>query len=298
LTVATAAPAVRIDWQALALRHWPLLLGAFVMLGPTLVSMARGPWSLESSVHGPIVVATGLWLILRRADDIRALMSPGSAAVTIAGLAIAVPAYVFGRAFDFISIEVSALLLAFLCVAHAYFGMKVVRMMWFPIFYLAFIIPIPGWILDTVTQPLKTFVSTVVTSGLAELGYPIARVGVTLYVAGYQLLVEDACAGLNSLVSLSAIGLFYIYMLRGSNWRYSMFMLLLVVPIAIAANCVRVAALVLITYHFGDAMAQGYLHNFAGMVTFTSALLFIFLVDKLLTPLRDALADKPGDVAA
>ncbi len=295
--MATAAPAVRIDWQALALRHWPLLLGAMVMLVPTLVSMARGPWSLESSVHGPIVVATGLWLILRRADDIRALMAPGSAAVTIAGLVIAVPAYVFGRAFDFISIEVSGLLLAFLCVAYAYFGMKVVRMMWFPIFYLAFIIPIPGWILDTVTQPLKTFVSTVVTSGLAELGYPIARVGVTLYVAGYQLLVEDACAGLNSLVSLSAIGLFYIYMLRGSNWRYSMFMLLLVVPIAIAANCVRVAALVLITYHFGDAMAQGYLHNFAGMVTFTSALLFIFLVDKLLTPLRDALADKPGAVA-
>ncbi len=141
------------------------------------------------------------------------------------------------------------------------------------------------------TQPLKIFVSTVVTNGLAELGYPIARVGVTLYVAGYQLLVEDACAGLNSLVSLSAIGLFYIYMLRGSNWRYSMLH-----AVAGGADChrgqlVRVAALVLITYHFGDAMAQGYLHNFAGMVTFTSALLFIFLVDKLLTPLRNALVE-------
>ena len=286
-------PAARIDWQALLMRHWPLLVGAVAMLVPTLVSMARGPWSLESGVHGPIVVATGLWLILRRADDIRTMMTPGNPALTIAGLLVAVPAYVFGRAFDFISIEVSALLLALLSVAHAYFGMKVIRMMWFPIFYLAFVIPVPGWVLDTVTQPLKIFVSTVVTDGLAYVGYPIARIGVTLYVAGYQLLVEDACAGLNSLVSLSAIGLFYIYMLRGSNWRYSIFMLLLVVPIAIAANCVWVAALVLITYHFGDAMAQGYLHNFAGMVTFTSALLFIFLIDKLLTPLRDALDNSP-----
>ena len=289
---------VRTNWPALAQQHWPLLLGAVAMLLPTLVSMARGPWSLESGVHGPIVVATGLWLLLRRAADIRTVMTPGNPAVTIVGLLVAVPAYIFGRAFDFISIEISALLLALLSVAHAYLGMKVVRMMWFPIFYLAFVIPVPGWVLDTVTQPLKIFVSTVVTVGLAELGYPIARVGVTLYVAGYQLLVEDACAGLNSLVSLSAIGLFYIYMLRGSNWRYSMLMLLLVVPIAIAANCVRVAALVLITYHFGDAMAQGYLHNFAGMVTFTSALLFIFLVDKLLTPLRDALADGPEVQAA
>lgn len=292
--MATAAPVSRIDWQALAYRHWPLLLGAAVMLIPTLVSMARGPWSLESGVHGPIVVATGLWLVLRRAGDIRAAMSPGNPVLTAAGLLVAIPAYVFGRAFDFISIEVTALLLALLCVAHAYLGMKVVRMMWFPIFYLAFVIPVPGWLLDTVTQPLKIFVSTVVTDSLALIGYPIARVGVTLYVAGYQLLVEDACAGLNSLVSLSAIGLFYIYVLRGSNLRYSMLMLLLVVPIAIAANCVRVAALVLITYHFGDAMAQGYLHNFAGMVTFTSALLFFFLVDKLSTPLRDALARRPG----
>ena len=62
------------------------------------------------------------------------------------------------------------------------------------------------------------------------------------------------------------------------------------VPIAIAANMIRVAALVLITYHFGNAAAQGYLHNFAGMVTFTSALLFIFLVDKILTPVRNSLA--------
>ncbi|MBC7521769.1 MAG: exosortase V [Sandarakinorhabdus sp.] len=260
------------------------------MVLPTLVSMARGPWSLESGVHGPIVVATGLWLVYRRKDAIFEMMEPGAPWLTFLGLAIAVPLYVFGRAFDFISVEVAALLLTLLSVAHAYFGLKVLRMMWFPIFYLGFVIPIPGWLLDTVTQPLKLFVSQVVTEGLSYLGYPIGRVGVTIYVASYQLLVEDACAGLNSLVSLSAIGLFYVYMLRGSNIRYSILLLLLVIPIAIAANCVRVAALVLITYHFGNAAAQGYLHNFAGMVTFTSALLFIFLVDKLLTPVRNALA--------
>ena len=286
-----------LRWPEFARRHWPLVVGMLAMVLPTLVSMARGPWSLESGVHGPIVVATGLWLIYRRKDAIFEMMEPGVPWLTFLGVAIAVPLYVFGRAFDFISIEVAALLLTLLSVAHAYFGLKVLRMMWFPIFYLGFVIPIPGWLLDTVTQPLKLFVSQVVTDGLSYLGYPIGRVGVTIYVASYQLLVEDACAGLNSLVSLSAIGLFYVYMLRGSNIRYSMLLLLLVIPIAIAANCVRVAALVLITYHFGNAAAQGYLHNFAGMVTFTSALLFIFLVDKLLTPVRNALASDEEAVA-
>ncbi|KAB7649117.1 exosortase V [Polymorphobacter fuscus] len=261
---------------------------------PTLVSLARGPWSMESGVHGPIVVATGGWLIARRLPDIRAYRRDGSFALALAGVLVAIPLYAFGRAYDFISIETAALLLALVSVAYYYLGAVVIRMLWFPIFYLGFVIPIPGWVLDTVTQPLKLLVSEVVTNGLAAFGYPVARVGVTIYVASYQLLVEDACAGLNSLVSLSAIGLFYVYMLRGSNWRYSMLLLALVVPIAIAANMIRVAALVLITYHFGNAAAQGYLHNFAGMVTFTSALLFIFLVDKLLTPVRNALApDRP-----
>lgn len=275
-----------------ALRYWPLLVGLLAMVVPTLVSMARGPWSLESGVHGPIVIATGLWLIYRRKDQIAAMMEPGAAWVTMLGLAVSVPLYIFGRAFDFISIEVAALLLTILAVAHAYVGLKVLRMMWFPIFYLGFVIPIPGWVLDGITQPLKQFVSQLVTETLARFDYPVARVGVTIYIASYQLLVEDACAGLNSLVSLSAIGLFYVYMLRGSNIRYSILLLALVIPVAIAANCVRVAALVLITYHFGNAAAQGYLHNFAGMVTFTSALLFIFLIDKLLTPVREALASR------
>lgn len=273
-----------------------MVVGLVSMLLPTLFSLARGPWSLESGVHGPIVVATGLWLIYRRKDEIVRLMEPGRPWITAIGLTIGVSAYIFGRAFDFISVEVAALLLTFLAVGHAYVGMRVVRMLWFPIFYLGFVIPIPGWLLDAVTLPLKSLVSQVVTDVLGWFGYPIARQGVTIYVGSYQLLVEDACAGLNSLVSLSAIGLFYVYMLRGSNIRYSILLLALVIPIAIAANMVRVAALVLITYHFGNAAAQGYLHNFAGMVTFTSALLFIFLIDKLLTPVRNALASSP-DVA-
>lgn len=292
--MATIASPARLDWRALASRHWLVLLGILAMVVPTFMSLARGPWSLESGVHGPIVVATGLWLIFRRMPEIRAGMVPGSIPVTIAGLAVAVPVYAFGRAFDFISLEVAGMLLALAFTAYAYVGGAVMRSMWFPIFYLGFVIPVPGWILDVVTQPLKILVSEVVTHILTLFGYPIARSGVTLYVANYQLLVEDACAGLNSLVSLSAIGLFYVYMLRGSNWRYSIVLLALVVPIAIAANIIRVMALVLITYHFGDAAAQGYLHNFAGMVTFTSALLFIFLVDKLLTPLRNRLAS-PGE---
>lgn len=287
-----AVPRSITDWRRALSVHIALVIGAAVIFFPTIASLGAGPWSTESGVHGPLVLATGAWLILRRMSEIRAIAVPGSLALAVAAMVVAVAGYVFGRAFDFISIEVAAMLLAFGAVAYSFCGAAVLRLMWFPIFYLAFMIPIPGWVLDTVTQPLKAFVSQAVTGVLGQFGYPVARVGVTIYVAQYQLLVEDACAGLNSLISLTSIGLFYVYVMRNTNWRYSLLLLALVIPIAILANCIRVAALVLITYYFGDAAAQGFLHKFAGMVTFTSALLFIFAVDAALTPVRDWLETK------
>lgn len=273
-----------------------MALGVASLGVPTLISLARGPWQEESGVHGVIVLVTGLWLIMRRWDDIVRMRKPGHPVISAVLLAMAMLVYVAGRAFEFISVEVAAVLLAMVAVFHQYWGGAALRLLWFPIFYLGFVVPLPGWFLDQITLPLKEFVSWLVTAGLSQLDYPIARLGVTLYVGAYQLLVEDACAGLNSLVSLSAIGLFYVYLLRGSNAAYSMLLLAMVIPIAILANCVRVAALVLITYYLGNAWAQGYLHNFAGMVTFVSALLLIFLLDWILTPLRERLESR--EVAA
>ncbi len=280
------------DWRSFLRSSWPLALGMAALALPTLASLAQGPWQEESGVHGVIVLVTGIWLLLRRWDDIVRLRRPGHPLLTAVLLGAALLLYVGGRAFEFISIEAAALLLAMVGVIQQYWGLAVLRLLWFPIFYLGFVVPLPGWVLDQITLPLKEFVSWLVTGGLAQLDYPIGRLGVTLYVGPYQLLVEDACAGLNSLVSLSAIGLFYVYLLRGSNAVYSMLLLAMVIPIAIAANCVRVAALVLITYYLGNAWAQGYLHNFAGMVTFVSALLFIFMLDWILTPLRNSLAQR------
>jgi exosortase B len=284
------------DVQTLVKRHWPLWIGVALLAVPTLIALAQGPWQEESGVHGIIVLVTGLWLVWRRQAELLAVEQPGAPLVTALIMALALPLYVAGRAFEFISIETAGLLLAMVGVAHQYLGTAALKLLWFPIVYLGFVVPLPGWFLDTITLPLKELVSQVVTDGLAAVGYPVGRLGVTLYIGSYQLLVEDACAGLNSLVSLSAIGLFYVYLMRGSNPVYSALLLAMVIPIAVAANCVRVAALVLITYHFGNAMAQGYLHNFAGMVTFVSALLFIFVLDWLFTPLRRRLA-RGGDAS-
>jgi exosortase B len=283
----TVATEVRASGLLATARRYPVLaVGLLAMLLPTLYAMATQSWTREEGVHGPLVLATAVWLVWRSWDELVAEARPGNLALAAPALVLMGVAYAFGRAFDFLMIEVAALLGALLVLAYAFAGLGVLKKMWFPILYLGFLIPLPGWLLDQLTQPLKILVSDVVTWILSAVGYPIVQVGVTLYIAQYQLLVEDACAGLNSIISLTAVGLFYIYLLHNASWRYALLLFAFLLPIAIAANVVRVIILVLLTYYAGNEVAQGYLHDFAGIVTFVSALLLIFLLDTLLTPVR------------
>ena len=113
-------------------------------------------------------------------------------------------------------------------------------------------------------------------------GYPIARSGIVLNVGQYQLLVADACSGLNSMFSLSALGLVYLYLMRYRSFVHVGLLVACILPIAFAANIVRVMILVLVTYHFGDEAGQGFIHGFAGMILFLVALLMLFGFDSLL----------------
>lgn len=292
MDMATQSIRARPAFLPVLAQHWPIFIGLAVLLGPTLFGVATQSWTGEAGVHGPIVLATGIWLFARRWKELLSIRRAGGLGLTLAVLIPSLLVYAFGRGFGFLALEALALLGVFVAVFYASFGLEAVKRMWFPIVYLLFVVPIPGWVITTLTAPMKEYVSSSATWLLGHAGYPIVREGVTLYVAQYQLLVEDACAGLNSLISLTAISLFYIYILHNASWRYALFLMLWIIPVALAANLVRVIILVLITYHFGNAAAQGFLHSTAGLVMFATALLGIFLVDSLMTPVRKWLTGK------
>ena len=77
--------------------------------------------------------------------------------------------------------------------------------------------PAPDWIIDAATVPLKVLISDLVTRILYAAGYPVAQNGVMIMIGSYQLLVKDACSGMNSIFALSAIGVFYVYAFRWTS---------------------------------------------------------------------------------
>jgi exosortase B len=267
-------------------RPWlAVLAGLALLYVPTYVELAHGLWHDDAYAQGPIVLAVFAWLMWR---DRAAWLEPHGAAAPIRGsilLAAGLALYVVGRSQAITVFEVASHIPVIVGVLLLLRGPRTVRALGFALFFLFFLVPMPGFILDSVTAPLKGFVSAVVEVLLHALGYPVARSGVVLTVGQYQMLVADACSGLNSLYSLFALGLLYVHLIGPASRLRTAVVMLAIVPIAVAANVVRVLALVLITYHFGDAVGEGFLHGVAGMLVFSAALAMITGLDTLLRPL-------------
>jgi exosortase len=262
-----------------------LALGVLAIAAPTLAFVARESWSTEQGAHGPIVLATGLWLLVRLWPDAEEVAQRPPVWRVATLLVLTLVAYLLARVAQVVEIEGYFMYASLLVALYGLIGGPAMRRLWFPLFYLAFMFPPPDTIVYAITLPMKTGVSQVAISILHALGYPIAGQGVMIYVGQYELLVAAACSGLNSIISLSAISLFYIYMRHEAEWRYAAFLVLLIVPVALIANLARVMILILLTYHAGDAAAQGFLHNFAGILMFAVALLTIFALDAAIKPI-------------
>lgn len=262
-----------------------LALGLAALMLPTMIEVARVSWSTEQGGHGPIVLATGAWLLWRELKAAKVEPRPGQ---LIPGLVLLVPLvalFVVARITGVLEIEAFAMYGALIASAYLLFGGAVIRAIWFPLVYLAFTLPPPDSVVAAVTQPIKIGISHWAVTLLHALGYPVASSGVTIQIGQYQLLVAAACAGLNSIVTLGALCLFYVYLRHRSNFTAFLVISVAAIPIAIVSNFIRVLVLVLVTYYLGESAAQGFVHDFAGLLMFAVALLTVFAVDQLATPL-------------
>ena len=265
--------------------NWLLSVGIAAVLVPTMVLVAQLSWGTEQGAHGPIVVATGLWLLARQWHLIDNVKHPPSTRRVVCIVVPLLFLYYLSSVTQIIEIQGFLMYGLLVTALYSFVGGKAIKLLAFPLFYLLFAFPPPDTVVAIVTQPLKIGISKVAIELLYAAGYPIAGAGVTIQIGQYQLLVAAACSGLNSLISLSAISLFYVYMRHQLDWHYAVFLVLAILPVAIFANLLRVLILILLTYHLGESAAQGFLHNFAGITMFVTALLTIFAFDVIAEPI-------------
>ncbi|MGD0959931.1 MAG: exosortase B [Methylomonas sp.] len=256
-----------------------VLVGITALFAPTIWDLSTTLWNTEDQSHGLVVFLIDLWLLYRAKDAL--LQLPYQPANFWGGvlLGFGLLLYILGRLPEIMLFEVGSLIPVLMGCTLLMIGPAGLRLIWFPLFFIIFLLPLPGSFLDAMTQPMKIAVSYVAENILYNLGYPIARTGVVLHIGSYQLLVANVCAGMHTLISLEGLGLLYLNLVQHDSKFRNVFMAILIVPISFTANVTRVMVLTLITFYFGDEVGQGFVHGFAGIVLFSVALMLTIGAD-------------------
>ncbi len=160
-------------------------------------------------------------------------------------------------------------------------GGKMLRALAFPLAYLVLMVPLPAIIYNQMTFPLQ-LVASRLAAGLLELVHvPVLREGNLICLPNYTLEVVEACSGIRSLISLVALALAYGSLAENRLW-VRFLLAVLMFPIAVVSNSLRVVGTGIITYLFGPQWAEGFFHLFSGWIIFLAATALLFLSHWLL----------------
>jgi exosortase len=271
--MATTVHAVRAPWKDRDWIVWSTILwGLFVLLYASVFKgLVLQWWKDPDYSHGffvPLFSCFALWRERRRwmAVEIRPsnfglLVMIGAVGLLLLG---SLGAELFTSRFSLIVLLAGVILFLF--------GSQMLRAVAFPLAFLILMIPIPAIIYNQITFPLQLLASRLAAFWLELVNVPVLRDGNVLVMSNYSLEVVEACSGIRSLVTLIALAVIYGHLVEPRRWVHWV-LAILMVPIAIVSNALRVMGAGMIAHRFGPEAAEGFLHTFSGWVIFVVALL-------------------------
>lgn len=164
-------------------------------------------------------------------------------------------------------------------------GRATIRVLAFPILFLLFMIPMPYSLVNLVSGPLQLFATRISAALIDAVSIPVFRDGNMLYFVSTQLEVAEACSGIRSIIALSMLAVAFAS-LSPAGWKGKMTLILMAIPIAMAANIIRVAGTGILAHFFGDRVARGFLHEFSGVAIFILGFAALFGIFSLINRKR------------
>lgn len=242
-------------------------------------------WNAIDYTHAYFILPAALWFAWLRRRSIKKLADRVPAArvnytaliILLTGIAM----FSFGWKQDYLMISTFSLIPLLFGVTMFLYGPLMSKILSFPILYLILLVPPPLGLLDSVTLPMRYFVSVATEGILKAFNYPITRDGLLLSINNHEIFVGQPCSGFRSFITMLALGLAYVYLNKGSFKKKSL-LVASIVPLALAGNLVRISSLCLVTYYLGESVGQKYYHDVSGVVIFVLLILGLVGVDSLL----------------
>ena len=279
------AVGMRVHFESLGNRTKLLMLlglwaAAFYPIYPELFFT----WfNSSNNSHGVLVPFICLYFVWQRRDDLgpaEIIASGWGALLLAASLGLYLLSYLGGVAFTMRLAMVASL--SGLCLYVL--GRPIFTKLMFPLIFLFFMVPVPDSVEALISFPLQLFATRVSAEIIGWLSIPAYREGNMLYFAQTQLEVAEACSGIRSMTSLTMLSVIFVYLMP-AGWKRKAIILLSAIPIALAANILRVSGTGILAHFFGAEVATGFLHEFSGMAVFAFGLAILGLEYVLLNKL-------------
>ena len=248
---------------------------------PTFMWMWDRWWARDSYYsHGILVPFVTGYLIWQKRSELKALKkecSPWGLPLIILGLTVHILSSLFRVYFTsgFSSLVVLIGLILY------FYGARVLKAIFFPVFFLIFMLPAPEVVITNISFRMKIFVAQISAGTLNSIGIFASRDGSMIKMPHANVVVDDVCSGLRSLITLTALGSIFAYLMT-SKMIKRILLFLSTIPIAVITNVCRVIFLSLISEIWGVQYASGLVHDIAGFMLFGLAFLLLFAVGRLL----------------
>jgi len=247
---------------------------------PTLAHLVGQWWSDPNFSHGffvPLFSAFVIWQERDRLARITPQPSWSGLSVVLAGLGV----LIVGRLGAELFLDRSSLLLVLAGIVILFLGWNLFRAVLFPWAFLLLMIPIPTIVFNQITFPLQLLASKVAATVLPVFGVPILREGNVINLPSMALEVAEACSGIRSLMSLVTLAIIYGYLMEKRLW-VRWLLALASVPIAVAANSIRIIGTGLLVQYWDAEKAEGYFHASWGWIIFVISLIMLYALHALI----------------
>jgi len=237
---------------------------------PALFALVTQGWGGEAGSLSPIVLLLGTWTVWYTASELSQESPEQMGSLVVWGLLI-IPVlgiYVFAQAIEMVFLMALAAWAGLVVTFYAWFGLRTLIKCTLPILLTGLAIPLPYSLSVTSNAWLRDFTSHWAVQLADMLGLDVARGAEVIVLGPYVMSVENACAGATSMMSLVAIGVLYAYWMRNSGKVQTLGILLAAIPIAFAANILRVVCLLFLIKFAGVNILDTALHPMSGLISF------------------------------
>ncbi|GAN31937.1 MAG: exosortase [Candidatus Brocadia sp.] len=255
---------------------------------PLFFVLYRHGWKSSDYTHAYFIIPVFFWLVWRKRALLRESIqksTPGNNFFGLSILLLGIFLFTFGWRQDYRFLTALSLLPVLYGLVSYLYGLKVTKILSFPILYLILLAPIPTGIIDSVTLPMRYGLSVATETILKLFHYPITREGLLLTIGKTDLFMGQPCSGFRSIVTMFSLALIYAYINKGSISKKGV-LVSSIIPLALVGNLIRIITLCLITYYFGEEAGQGFFHSMSGVVIFVFIILGLIGLEYLLERCR------------